>query len=206
MKPKYRHPNWGRLYLTLPLMIGLLVLAHQAKLSPGQEKLAQAATVLLCFGLIGWWINANSAAIVHEQLDEMAEQRRPGQQSAPPPVGSLERLEADAGGDGNLATPPQPGARVDEKLPPRLTKPVFQYERRQLRRIAVVNGVLLGCVAATVFLAMSPLIQLLLSGVALVGQMLTFFLLALAQDRRRLREDSHPAGRFRFKRYPQAHR
>ena len=80
---------------------------------------------------------------------------------------------------------------------------MFREERRLLSMIAAVNGALLDCVLATLFLDLPPLLQLLMLGIALIGQMSAFYLLALFHEQRRLYAARNNAGHFRFQRYPQ---
>ena len=56
-------PKWWQIYLTLPLLIALFVLDHRLKISPREHQVVQIGIILLVYGLIYWWIKANSGAI-----------------------------------------------------------------------------------------------------------------------------------------------
>jgi hypothetical protein len=56
-------PKWWQVYLTFPLLIALFILDHQLKISPREHQVLQIGIVLVVYGLISWWIKANSRAI-----------------------------------------------------------------------------------------------------------------------------------------------
>ena len=59
-----RQPVWWVLYTLVPLMGGLLVLEHQASLSPAGHKFAQIGIVLCIYGLVWLWLRANTLALL----------------------------------------------------------------------------------------------------------------------------------------------
>lgn len=56
-------PKWWRLYLTLPLLIGLFVAETRLNISSRGHQTVQIGIVLLVFGLIYWWVKANASAL-----------------------------------------------------------------------------------------------------------------------------------------------
>lgn len=56
-------PKWWQLNLTFPLLIGLFVLERRLQISPRGHQMAQIGIILLVYGLIFWWLKANSAAL-----------------------------------------------------------------------------------------------------------------------------------------------
>jgi hypothetical protein len=71
------HPNWWLMYLVMPVMVALLVLAHNEATSDIAEMIMQLVVVILTFGGLLWWVNANQGAIVREQIDEQTVARQP---------------------------------------------------------------------------------------------------------------------------------
>jgi Flp pilus assembly protein TadB len=70
---KHRGPKWWMLRLLALLMGGLLVLAYQAPLSPGSHQIAQAAIVLLVYGVTVWWLRQHRGAFIHEEQERLPE-------------------------------------------------------------------------------------------------------------------------------------
>ncbi len=63
MRSQNSHPKWWLLYLTFPLLIVLFVLEHQLKISTSEHGAIQIGIIVLVYGLIYWWLKANSRAI-----------------------------------------------------------------------------------------------------------------------------------------------
>ena len=66
-------PKWWQLYLTFPLLIVLFLFEHRLKLSPRGHVVAQLGILLLVFGLIHLWLQANSAAL--SRMDQSQDHR-----------------------------------------------------------------------------------------------------------------------------------
>lgn len=62
MLPKI-HPKWWQLYLTFPLLIVLFMLDGQLKISVRGHQAVQIGILLLFYGLIELWLNANASAL-----------------------------------------------------------------------------------------------------------------------------------------------
>lgn len=63
MRARRKPPWWRVLAVLLLLKLGLLALAHYVPLSPRQEQVAQVAVVVLVYGLLGVWMQANAETI-----------------------------------------------------------------------------------------------------------------------------------------------
>ncbi len=59
-------PKWWRLYAIVPVMIGLLLLEAQWRLSSWEHKLAQLGIVLFALALVVLWSLSNLYALVIE--------------------------------------------------------------------------------------------------------------------------------------------
>ena len=57
------HPKWWHIYLTFPLLIALFVLDHRLEISTPGHEVVQIGIILLVYGLIYWWLRANSRVI-----------------------------------------------------------------------------------------------------------------------------------------------
>ena len=57
------HPRWWQVYLTLPLLVGLLVIDSRFNISARGHQVVQMGIVVLIYGLIHFWLKANSAAL-----------------------------------------------------------------------------------------------------------------------------------------------
>src|SRR5689334_15265368 len=71
MSSQYAHhprPKWWQMYLTLPLLVALFSMDHRLKISTREHEAVQIGIILLVYGLIYWWIKANSRAIA--QMDQ----------------------------------------------------------------------------------------------------------------------------------------
>jgi hypothetical protein len=68
------HPKWWQLYLTFPLLIALFVLDARLKISVRGHQAVQIGIVLLCFGLIHMWLQANASAL--SKMDQRQAQGR----------------------------------------------------------------------------------------------------------------------------------
>jgi hypothetical protein len=56
-------PRWWQLYLSFPLLIGLFLLEHRLDLSGRGHQIVQIGILLVVFGSIFLWLNANSKAL-----------------------------------------------------------------------------------------------------------------------------------------------
>ncbi len=65
-----RKPNWWLLYLTVPLMLGLLIVESQMHYSLLVHRMAEFAIVLLGFGLMFLWVRANQGAMIDEEIEK----------------------------------------------------------------------------------------------------------------------------------------
>lgn len=73
---RHRKPRWHLLDLILLLAIGCLVLGHGLHLTPMSHKLTLFLIVVVIYGLIGWWIRANSAALEDLEVEKYRAQSR----------------------------------------------------------------------------------------------------------------------------------
>jgi hypothetical protein len=69
MHGKRPGPTWWHAWVPLLFLGGLLVLEHQAPLSPGGHKLVQLALTLLMYGVVVGWLRCNRGALVHEAYE-----------------------------------------------------------------------------------------------------------------------------------------
>ena len=60
------HPKWWQLYLLFPIIIVLFVLEHRLNISTRGHEVAQIGILVLVYGLIYWWLKANSGALSRE--------------------------------------------------------------------------------------------------------------------------------------------
>jgi len=65
-------PKWWQLYLTFPLLAGLFVLDTHLRLSTGGHEVVQLGSLFLEFGLVQFWLRANSHALTYMDDDEFA--------------------------------------------------------------------------------------------------------------------------------------
>ncbi len=63
MNSSNARPKWWQLYLTFPLLIALFVFEHRLNITTHEHEAIQIGIILLVYGLIYWWIKANSRAI-----------------------------------------------------------------------------------------------------------------------------------------------
>ena len=63
-----RHPQWWLLYALLPPALGSLVWAHRLGLTAPAETIIQLVILAVVFALVGFWLNANAAALVLEAV------------------------------------------------------------------------------------------------------------------------------------------
>ena len=63
MYSHYARPKWWQLYLTLPLLIALFILDNRLSLSVRGHQAVQVGIILVVFGLVHLWLNANSKAL-----------------------------------------------------------------------------------------------------------------------------------------------
>ena len=67
---KRQNPRWWLLYLTMPLMIGLLVLEGRLPEPPVVHQIMEMGIVIVCFGLMAVWVHANEGARVNEEFEK----------------------------------------------------------------------------------------------------------------------------------------
>lgn len=75
MTSSNRRPRWWQLYLTFPVLILLFIFEHQLKISAREHEAIQIGIILLVYGLIYWWIKANSRAISRMDQQSYAKYR-----------------------------------------------------------------------------------------------------------------------------------
>ncbi len=68
MYDKKQRPSWWLLYLSLPMMIGLALIETHLSLSDTGHRLAEIIIVLVTFGYMWIWLNANAGALIQEDL------------------------------------------------------------------------------------------------------------------------------------------
>ena len=76
MKHKRQGPRWWHAWVPLLLLGGLLVLEHQAPLSPGGHQVAEIALALLMYGVVVCWLRCKRGALVHEEYEREQKQER----------------------------------------------------------------------------------------------------------------------------------
>ncbi len=77
MRVKRHRPSWWLLYLSLPAFLGLYLVEMRLPLSEGGRRLAELFILLIVYGGIFLWQNANRGAILEEdRLEQQAEQSR----------------------------------------------------------------------------------------------------------------------------------
>jgi hypothetical protein len=70
MQGKKHRPSWWLLYLSLPMLMGLLLFERRLTMSDTGHRLAEIIIVLVIFGFIRVWLNANTGAIIQEDLEK----------------------------------------------------------------------------------------------------------------------------------------
>ncbi len=65
-----RKPNWWLLYLTVPLMLGLLVIEGRMPYPLVVHRIAEVVIVLLSFGLMFLWVRANEGGLIDEEIEK----------------------------------------------------------------------------------------------------------------------------------------
>jgi hypothetical protein len=78
MPNKKRHPSWGKLYFLLAILFGLFLVETRLTLSQAGHRVNEIGIVLLIYGCIWLWLDANDAALVQE---ERAQGLKPQRQS-----------------------------------------------------------------------------------------------------------------------------
>jgi len=56
-------PRWWQLYLLFPILIALFIVDHQLRLSTHGHEVMQIGILLIVYGLVYWWLKANSIAL-----------------------------------------------------------------------------------------------------------------------------------------------
>ncbi len=69
MLTKRQGPSWCLLYLSLPVMIGLILLEMRLSLSDTGHRFAELIIILIVFGGMSLWLKANSGAIIQEEME-----------------------------------------------------------------------------------------------------------------------------------------
>lgn len=110
-------PKWWMLFLTVPLMLGLLVVEGHLPIPPAAHQIAEPAIVLAGFGLMGLWVSANQGAM----MDEAAARERWVFTEVPDPAARPELAEVvrawPATHAARVAVPPTPGPNDLASLP-----------------------------------------------------------------------------------------
>lgn len=65
-----RRPNWWLLYLTVPLMLGLLVIEGRMPYPLVIHRIAELVIVLFGFGLMFLWVRANEGGLIDEEIEK----------------------------------------------------------------------------------------------------------------------------------------
>lgn len=63
MNSSNARPKWWKLYLTFPLLITLFILDHRLTISTRAHQVIQIGILLLVYGLVYGWLNANSVSL-----------------------------------------------------------------------------------------------------------------------------------------------
>jgi len=63
MSSQHVRPKWWQVYLTLPLLAVLFAVDSRLRISTRGHQAVQIGIVLLVYGLIHWWLKANSRAL-----------------------------------------------------------------------------------------------------------------------------------------------
>lgn len=63
MRSQNSQPKWWLLCLTFLLLIMLFILDHRLKISTRSHEAVQLGIIVFVYGLIYWWLKANSRAI-----------------------------------------------------------------------------------------------------------------------------------------------
>jgi len=90
MYTKKQGPSWCLLYLSLPLMIGLILLEMRLPLSDTGHRFAELIIVLIVFGSMFFWLKANAGALIQEDVESYhAALEANSRPISPPPVKNL---------------------------------------------------------------------------------------------------------------------
>ena len=76
MRRTHQGPRWWSIWFPLFGLGGLLMLEHQASLSPGGHQVAEIALALLMYSVVVCWLRYNRGALVHQEYE--CEQKREG--------------------------------------------------------------------------------------------------------------------------------
>ena len=98
MRHKRQYPRRWNIWVPLLLLGGLLVLEHQASLSPGGHKVAEIAITLCMYGVVVCWLRRNRGALVHQEYEREQKRASKARQLRPEPV-----IHADEPWDDALA-------------------------------------------------------------------------------------------------------
>ena len=83
MEHKHVRPQWWNVWAPLLVLGGLLVLEHQAPLSPGGHAVAALIIALLLYGLVMYWLwctrEVHRGAYILEDLEEYERQQEQAQ-------------------------------------------------------------------------------------------------------------------------------
>ena len=69
MSNQDKNPKWWQLYLIFPLFMGLFAIDSRLKISTRGHQAVQIGILLLIFGLVHLWLNANARAL--SRMDQM---------------------------------------------------------------------------------------------------------------------------------------
>ncbi len=67
---KGNKPSWWLLYLTVPLMIGALLVESQLDASVEVHRVMEFGIVVVGFGLMWLWVHANESALVYQEYEK----------------------------------------------------------------------------------------------------------------------------------------
>lgn len=65
-----RKPHWWLLYLTVPLVLGLLVIESQMPYPLVIHRIAEFVIVLMGFGSMLVWVRANEGGLIDEEIEK----------------------------------------------------------------------------------------------------------------------------------------
>jgi hypothetical protein len=69
MYDEKQRPSWWLIYLSLPIMIGLFLIQIRLPLSDTEHRLVEFIILLVIYGSISIWLQANTGALIRENLE-----------------------------------------------------------------------------------------------------------------------------------------
>jgi hypothetical protein len=67
---KYQRAKWWMLGVLVPLMVGLLMLAHHLAPSPAWRPVLEVGVLLFSYGLIELWLRLNRVSFLRDRAGE----------------------------------------------------------------------------------------------------------------------------------------